>query len=415
MANRPNSTDAEMKPELDGFGGVFRDQRVLVTGHTGFKGSWLCEWLLLLGADVTGFSLPPPTEPSLFDQLGLQRRIRHVSGDVRDRAAVSAVVTDSAPAFVFHLAAQPLVRQSYIEPVETYATNVMGTAHVLEAIRRAAKPCVVIAVTTDKCYENREDGSAYNEEDPMGGHDPYSSSKGATELLISAYRRSYFSEEARTNGDAPDVRLASVRAGNVIGGGDWALDRIVPDCIRSLQNGGVIPVRNKIATRPWQHVLEPLSGYLWLAACLHEPRLLASDSRLHSAFNFGPSPSSNRTVKELVEELLKHWPGRWEDRSDPKAVHEAKLLNLSTDKAGCLLKWRPVWDFQKTIAHTAGWYRDVTSGASATEVTTRQIAAYIAEAQAHYIPWSVGKKIDEREIQHYDRWSKDHVPETDSR
>lgn len=365
------------------FGGVYRGKRVLVTGHTGFKGSWLCEWLLALGAEVTGLALPPATRPALFEQLGLETRLHHRIGDIRDLPTVAVVLAEACPDFVFHLAAQPLVRLSYEQPIETYATNFMGTAHILEAVRRGAKPCVVVAVTTDKCYENREDGSAYHEEDPMGGHDPYSSSKGAAELLISAYRRSYFSSL-----DSP-VKLASVRAGNVIGGGDWALDRIVPDCIRALQNGETIPVRNKIATRPWQHVLEPLSGYLWLAACLRSPRLSTSGSRLDSAFNFGPLLASNRTVLELVQEVIKHWPGRWEDRSDPKAVHEAKLLNLSTEKARRLLRWQPVWDFPQTISQTVGWYRAADSALAGIQaLTLSQIEAYVRDAIALKLSWT---------------------------
>ena len=370
---------------MSAFAGAFRGQRVLVTGHTGFKGSWLAEWLLGLGAEVTGLALPPPTQPALFDQLALAGRLHHVIGDIRDPAVVRRAVAEVRPAFVFHLAAQPLVRLSYEQPVETYATNVLGTAHVLDAVRLAARPCVVVSVTTDKCYENREWLHSYREEDPMGGYDPYSSSKGAAELVIAAYRRSFFS--------APDspVRLASARAGNVIGGGDWALDRIVPDCIRALQRGEAIPVRNKVATRPWQHVLEPLSGYLWLAARLAAAPPAPGGAPLASAFNFGPALTSNRTVAELVQELLRHWPGRWEDRSDPRAVHEAKLLNLATDKAHHLLGWQPVWAFAETIAQTAAWYRQTGSDpASAAALTKRQIAAYTTEARTRGLAWAQG-------------------------
>lgn len=374
------------------FGGIYRGKRVLVTGHTGFKGSWLCEWLLALGADVTGLALPPPSEPSLFAQLGLAGRLRHIEGDIRDAALVRRVVDEAKPEFVFHLAAQPLVRLSYDQPVETYATNVMGTAHALDAVRLAGRSCAVVAVTTDKCYENKEWVHSYREEDPMGGYDPYSSSKGAAELVIAAYRRSFFSEEQRAKGRAPDVRLASARAGNVIGGGDWALDRIVPDCVRALQRGEVIPVRNKVATRPWQHVLEPLSGYLWLGAALADPQvsgLRFQVSDYASAFNFGPALSSNRTVKELVEEFLRHWPGRWEDRSDPLAVHEAKLLNLATDKAHHFLGWQPVWDFPQTLSETAGWYRAATSGATDMRALSRaQIEGYVRAATALKLSWT---------------------------
>jgi CDP-glucose 4,6-dehydratase len=364
------------------FGGAFHGQRVLVTGHTGFKGAWLVEWLLALGADVHGLALPPPTTPALFDQLDLAGRLAdaHHLGDIRDFATVSGLVARLRPAFIFHLAAQPLVRQSYREPVETYATNVMGTAHVLEAVRRAALPCVIVSVTTDKCYENRETPRPYNEDDPLGGHDPYSSSKGAAELIISACRRSFFSTPTSP------VRLASVRAGNVIGGGDWAADRIVPDCMRALAAGAAIPVRNKNSTRPWQHVLEPLGGYLWLAA-----RLAGDDGgpALRSAFNFGPEPESNRSVAGLVQEILKHWPGEWSDQSDPAAPHEAGLLNLSIDKAKHLLGWRPVWDFAATIGQTVAWYRAAGADhAAAGDLTRRQIAAYPAAAADRGQPWA---------------------------
>jgi CDP-glucose 4,6-dehydratase len=393
-----NST-LELQPA---FAGVYAGKRVLLTGHTGFKGAWLAEWLLGLGADVTGFALPPPTTPALFDQLGLAPRLRHTLGDIRDLAAVRRVVDETRPDFIFHLAAQSLVRLSYAQPVETYATNVMGTINVLEAARLADRACTIVAVTTDKCYENQEWIHSYREADPLGGHDPYSSSKGAAEIAIAAYRRSFFS--------APDspVRLASARAGNVIGGGDWAADRIVPDCIRALTRNEAIPVRNKVSTRPWQHVLEPLSGYLWLAASLaatvqgpssssgighlHSNRGTGSaslNSPLASAFNFGPALTSNRTVAELVQEILRHWPGLWEDKSNPRAVHEAKLLNLATDKAFHLLQWQPTWDFTETVARTVAWYREsLTAPATARELTARQIADYSAAAKTHGLAWT---------------------------
>jgi len=320
------------------FNNAFHGKRVLVTGHTGFKGSWLCEWLLMLGAKVTGYSLPPPTNPALFDQLGLADRLDHRLGDVRDAKAIRMLMDEIQPDFVFHLAAQPLVRFSYAEPVQTYATNVMGTVNLLEAVRIMDRPCVIVAITTDKCYENRESGQSYREDDPLGGHDPYSSSKAAAELVISAYRRSFFS--------APDsqVRLASARAGNVMGGGDWAQDRILPDCIRALIRNEPVRIRNKSATRPWQHVLEPLGAYLWLGA-----RLASGERQLATAFNFGPHPAANRPVVDVVKEVLRHWPGQWSDHSDPAAVHEAGLLNLEIEKAQRLLGWQPVWDFATTI------------------------------------------------------------------
>jgi CDP-glucose 4,6-dehydratase len=365
------------------FGDIYRGKRVLLTGHTGFKGSWLAEWLLDLGAEVTGLALPPDTTPALFDELGLATRLRHCCGDIRQLSIVMEAVDSCRPDFVFHLAAQPLVRLSYEKPVETYATNVLGTVHVLEAVRLVQRPCTVVAVTTDKCYENKEWAHSYREEDPMGGYDPYSSSKGAAELVISAYRRSYFSSPHSV------VRLASARAGNVIGGGDWALDRIVPDCIRSLQRGQTIPVRNKVATRPWQHVLEPLSGYLQLGAALHQATAAVAQQVLCGGFNFGPSLTSNRTVADLVEEVLKHSPGRWDDQSDPLAVHEAILLNLATDKAFHFLKWQPVWDFHRTIKHTISWYRSYAADPSAAAaLTSLQISDYTADAKRQGVSWA---------------------------
>ena len=353
----------------------YRGKSVFVTGHTGFKGSWLCEWLLALGAEVHGFALRPPTEPALFDQLGLAGRIAsHVLGDIRDRAALAKAVADADPDFVFHLAAQPLVRLSYREPVETFDTNVMGTVNLLEAVRQRTrtedgkrKTCSVVCVTTDKVYENNESGRAYRETDPFGGYDPYSASKGACEIAIASYRRSFF-------GDSEDpVWVASARAGNVIGGGDWALDRIVPDCMRALDRGETIPVRNRVSTRPWQHVLEPLGGYLTLGAALASRTRFADYA---SGFNFGPDPSANRTVKDLVTEILKHRAGSWEDRSDPKAVHEAGLLNLDIAKARAVLGWAPRWDFETTIAKTVEWYVAAGAGESAAELTARQIRDY---------------------------------------
>jgi len=363
------------------FADVFQGKTVWLSGHTGFKGAWLARWLLDLGARVHGFSLPPPTQPSVFEQLGLEKQLAHEIGDVRDPGTVKKSMLRAQPDFVFHLAAQALVRYSYEHPVETYATNVMGTAHVLEALRPLEKNCAAVIVTTDKCYENRETDHAYAEEDPLGGHDPYSSSKGAAEIVIAAYRRSFF-------GKSP-VRIASARAGNVIGGGDWAPDRIVPDCIRALQRGEPIPVRNPRATRPWQHVLEPLSGYLWLAAALARPELVNAEAGgLDGAFNFGPDKEANRTVAELVREVLKRWPGRWDDKSDPEACHEAELLMLSTAKAKSILHWRPTWDFQTAIVNTVGWYRGVNENAAAEDLTRAQICEYENSARAEKIAWA---------------------------
>ena len=368
------------------FGDTYRNKRVLITGHTGFKGAWLAEWLLDLGAEVTGFALPPSTDPSLFEQLGLQNRLNHIIGDVRDLTTLTHAVESARPDFIFHLAAQPLVRLSYEQPVETYATNVLGTVNLLEAVRQANRPCSVVCITTDKCYQNKEWVHSYREEDPMGGHDPYSASKGAAEIVISSYRSSYFSHPASA------IHLASARAGNVIGGGDWALDRIVPDSVRALAAGQPIQVRNKTSRRPWQHVLEPLSGYLHLAARLGREASTPSRSSppaLQSAFNFGPSLDSNQPVSQLVHELLQHWPGSWEDRSDPYAVHEANLLNLAIDKAFHLLHWEPTWNFAETIKQTAAWYRRCVSQPSlAKETALEQIRTYTTAAHVRSIPWA---------------------------
>ncbi len=364
------------------FANLFQGKTIWLSGHTGFKGAWLARWLVRLGARVHGFARPPATTPSVFEQLGLASTIGHEIADVRDAGAVQQSILRVQPDFIFHLAAQALVRYSYEHPLETYATNVMGTAHVLEALRSLEKPCAAVIVTTDKCYENRERDYAYAEEDHLGGHDPYSSSKGAAEIVTSAYRRSFF-------GRSP-VRIASARAGNVIGGGDWALDRIVPDCIRALQRDAAIPIRNPAATRPWQHVLEPLSGYLWLAAALAQPELVAAEAGdLLTAFNFGPEKEANRNVGDLVREVLKSWPGRWEDRSDPHALHEAKLLMLSTAKAKKILRWQPTWQFETAIARTVAWYRGVNDRpATAESLTLHQIAEYEAAARAARIAWA---------------------------
>ncbi len=353
------------------FQGIYAGRRALVTGHTGFKGSWLCEWLLSLGAEVQGLALDPEPHERLFDQLELSTRISSdTRADIRDLAAVEAVLDSTRPEVVFHLAAQPLVRRSFAEPVLTFETNVMGTVNVLEAIRTRDLACSVIVVTTDKCYENREWVHAYREDDPMGGYDPYSASKACTELVVNAYRRSFFSVDS-------SVHLASARAGNVIGGGDWACDRIVPDTFRAIFAGQPVGVRNRRSTRPWQHVLEPLSGYLWLAARLHQRG--GSDGTpddLRTAFNFGPALTSNRTVAELVEEVLKCVDGTWIDRSDPAAPHEAGRLNLATDKAFHLLDWEPTWNFVETVRQTVSWYLEDHRGGDPIERTRLQIASF---------------------------------------
>lgn len=364
---------------MSNFEKSFAGLPVLVTGHTGFKGSWLSEWLLLLGAEVHGLALEPNTDPSLFRQLGLAKRLNHMVADIRDTATVRAAFAATRPRVVFHLAAQPLVRRSYQQPQETFATNVMGTTHVLEDMRHCDHPCVAVVVTSDKCYENLETGRDYREGDALGGHDCYSASKAAAEIITSAYRRSFFLDD-------PHKRIASARAGNVIGGGDWAEDRIVSDCIRHLNRGEPIPVRNPHATRPWQHVLEPLGGYLELASRLLKGPIRGEGSAgdaSYLAFNFGPGPESERTVQDLVEAVLKSWSGTWENKSDQSAPHEARRLSLDISKAARILDWRPRWDFARTVRETADWYRaasECQSPADFQQLTSRQIAEYSASA-----------------------------------
>jgi CDP-glucose 4,6-dehydratase len=351
---------------------VFAGRRVLVTGHTGFKGSWLTAWLSMLGADVVGLALDPTDDQPLFGMLDLARRLRADHRvDVRDRECVADIIREEAPEFIFHLAAQPLVRLSYEVPAETFDVNVQGVVNLLDAVRLAQRPCAIVVATTDKCYENRGWLHAYREEDPLGGHDPYSASKACAELVVSSYRRSFFADGGR-------VKLASARAGNVIGGGDWARDRIVPDIVRAVRRGEPIAVRNKQATRPWQHVLEPLSGYLMLAAAMDQPKLFGRPSAKDfcAAINFGPSLLSNRIVAELVEETLKHLPGRWEDCCDSTAPHEASLLNLAIDKAHHLLGWRPMWEFEEAVKRTAEWYRVEANGGDVVRLTHEQIRDY---------------------------------------
>ncbi|MEN6405086.1 MAG: CDP-glucose 4,6-dehydratase, partial [Thermoguttaceae bacterium] len=330
----------------------FSGRSALITGHTGFKGSWLTIWLHQLGAQVSGYALAPPTEPSNFQVAGVRELLQHhYQADVLDAAALDRALDETRPEVIFHLAAQSLVRESYQDPRRTFAVNVQGTVELLDAVRRAGRPCVVVAVSSDKCYENREQLWGYREIDPLGGFDPYSASKGAMEIAAAAYRRSFFPPERIAE---HGVKLATARAGNVLGGGDWARDRIVVDAVEHLQSGRPVPVRNPASVRPWQHVLEPLSGYLTLAARLLE----SNDPQWCEAWNFGPMPGDQATVRHLVELLIDAWgEGVWQDRSSPNAPHEAGLLRLSIDKAIHRLGWRPRWTLDETVRRTAAWYR----------------------------------------------------------
>lgn len=343
----------------------WRNKTVLVTGHTGFKGSWLCLWLTSMGAKVVGYALTPPTEPNLFEVFKLKEHMTSVIGDVRDDAAVKQVFDQHQPEIVIHMAAQPLVRYSYHYPVETYATNVMGTVHVLEAARLTKSVKTIVNVTTDKCYENHEWLWGYRENEAMGGYDPYSNSKGCSELVTSAYRNSFFKEHG--------IGLASARAGNVIGGGDWAEDRLVPDLMRSCLTGQDVLIRNPHAIRPWQHVLEPLSGYLMLAQALH-----AQPQALSEAWNFGPNDDDAKPVQWIVDHVLQAWGEGLTAKVDQNPQpHEASFLKLDCSKAKARLHWQPKWSLAEALQHIVAWYQAYQQGADMRALSLNQIHQYI--------------------------------------
>jgi len=344
------------------FNGFYKDKKVLITGHTGFKGSWLSICLLRAGAKVCGYALPPRTEQDNFVVAKLTKRMEHHEGDVRDRAQLLSVFSAFRPEIVFHLAAQPLVRCSYENPADTFSTNVMGTVNLMDAIRTVPDCRTAVMVTSDKCYENQEWTWGYRETDRLGGHDPYSASKAAAEIAVSAYRRSFFRPERRG--------IATARAGNVIGGGDWCPDRLMPDCIRALERGETITLRNPNATRPWQHVLEPISGYLKLAEALH-----ANAGEFDDAWNFGPDPAQVFTVQQVVELAVKNWGcGRCESVGG-KSQHEAGLLALDISKARQKLAWSPVWNTPRAVEETVRWYHDARQS-DVYDFCVRQIEAY---------------------------------------
>jgi CDP-glucose 4,6-dehydratase len=338
----------------------WRGRRVVVTGHTGFKGAWLTLWLSSMGAEVTGLSAGVPTEPSLYGLAGVDRDVRSIKGDVRHAATVHQAVAEAKPDVVLHLAAQPFVRRSYEDPADTWEVNVNGTIHVLDAIRLAEVP-VTVVVTSDKCYENREQGRPFVESDPLGGHDPYSSSKGAAELAVDAWRRSY------------GLRVATGRAGNVIGGGDWGEDRLIPDIMRAASSGTPIPIRRPDAIRPWQHVLEPLSGYLTLAERLWD------DATFAEGWNFGPAPQDARPVRHIVERVTELWPGELAWNIDPGPhPHEASFLALDSSKARERLGWAPRWSLDRALERIVEWHVARRDGADLRALTLAQIDAYFS-------------------------------------
>lgn len=346
----------------------FRGKRVFVTGHTGFKGTWLTFLLRELGAEVMGFALPPEIGPSHFDLLGMQNRLNHVVGDIRDASDLNAAVQSYQPEIVFHLAAQALVKKSYADAAPTFNTNVMGSVNLLAAVTQCKAVRSLVYVTSDKCYENLEWVWGYRENDRLGGHDPYSASKAAAEIVFSSYARSFFSNR-------PELGAATARAGNVIGGGDWAVDRIVPDCIRAIQKGGSIQLRNPNATRPWQHVLEPISGYLMLAAKLYE-----QPSHYAGSWNFGPSTCEVRTVHDVAESMVQTLGrGSIEIIGNQSDHHEARLLQLNCDKAHQDLGWQPRWKVEKTLIETAKWYKLILEGGDAETITRAQLKDFFPE------------------------------------
>jgi len=368
------------------FNGIFSGKTVFVTGHTGFKGSWLALWLKLLGAHVVGYSLHPPTKPSLFEELRLSDDIEHVVGDIRDLEFMKSTMSKYQPEMVFHLAAQPLVRLSYEQPIETFSTNIMGTVNLLESVRTTSSVRACLCITSDKCYENREWPYAYRENDSMGGYDPYSASKGCAELVAASMRNSYFSPGSY---DKHQVAVATARAGNVIGGGDWALDRIFPDAIRALSKGEAVPVRNPSAIRPWQHVLEPLSGYLWLAA-----KMLETGSNYSEAWNFGPLSTGAVTVRSIVDMIISGWgEGRVNDLStgQKNAPHEANFLKLDCSKAMGVLGWQPVLSVAEAVDFSTEWYKQYYCSKTfdARRFSESQINSYTEIAARNQARWTV--------------------------
>lgn len=362
------------------FNNIYLGKRVLITGHTGFKGAWLTQWLIQLGAEVCGISNCIPTNPSLFVELKLESQIQHHLIDIRDLDEITEIIASFKPDFIFHLAAQPIVSLSYEDPLETISTNVIGTANVLDAIRKIDYRCYVVIITSDKCYENVEWEWGYKETDHLGGKDIYSASKGAAEIIFHAYYHSFIKNNN-------NIRIATARAGNVIGGGDWAKDRIIADCVRSWSEKLPVAIRSPDATRPWQHVLEPLSGYLWLGACLS-----LNDSLNGESFNFGPPAEQNSKVLDLIADVFSYWdePGKCYEITDRIPFHEAGLLKLNCDKAHFHLKWKPTLKYEECVNFVGVWYNSYyCKSDDIVELTKNQINQYMDEARERFVRWTI--------------------------
>ncbi len=382
MTGRLKRKDYRMDIQ-DTFDGVYKDLPVLVTGHTGFKGSWLCMWLDLLGARVIGYSLDPPTTPNHFDMSGMKDRMKDIRADVMDLDKLLSVMEEFRPEVVFHMAAQPIVTESYVHPKETFAVNSLGTINVLEAIRLTRSVKAAVFVTSDKCYRNKDWVWGYRENDELGGGDPYSASKAMAEIAVEAYRDAYFSG----NGREQRVAVASVRAGNVVGGGDWARNRLLPDVIRALTEGRTIDIRNPGATRPWQFAFSPLCGYLWLGV-----KLLLRGASFAEPWNFGPLDPSSDSVQKIVEKVIRLWgAGRWKDISTGNEPHEAHWLTLSWEKAATRLEWHPVYALPDVLAKTVAWYKEWNrqgENANMYDFGVDQIRTYVKDASKMNIPWA---------------------------
>ena len=361
------------------FGQIYKKRKVLITGHTGFKGSWLALWLSRMGAKVSGYALAPSTSPSHFDLIDLD--FQSIIGDIRDADNIRNIIAKEQPEIVFHLAAQPLVRKSYREPVETFSTNVMGTVNLLEACRQVQALKAVVVITSDKCYENTEHQQAYSENDALGGYDPYSASKGCAEIVTSSYRRSFFS--LKDYGTKHKVLVSTTRAGNVIGGGDWSEDRLIPDIVKTVNKKEKVLIRNPYSTRPWQHVLEPLSGYLMLGQ-----KLLEGKCEFAEPWNFGPEMEQSFTVEYIVKNLQKYWNKiKFDLATESSDLHEANVLNLDCSKAFQKLGWRPIWNVAKTLEMTADWYKSFYEQGKV--ISDQQITEYVNAAGDKKLDWAL--------------------------